>query len=74
MGDLSPKNSLKSKDKACRVFQGGNVGHLHSVLSIESSSQVLFTIDLYSNWVHRGMFHLSVTYSVYSILLGSLRW
>lgn len=41
IGDPSPKIPLKSKDKACRVFQGGNVGHLHSLLSIQSSSQVL---------------------------------
>ncbi|KAL0665121.1 hypothetical protein Bca4012_101959 [Brassica carinata] len=39
IGDPSPKIPLKSKDKACRVFQGGNVGHLHSLLSIQSSSQ-----------------------------------
>ncbi|KAL0801876.1 hypothetical protein Bca101_057052 [Brassica carinata] len=46
IGDPSPKVSLKStKDKACRVFQGGNVGHLHSLLSIESSSQVLYVGD-----------------------------
>ncbi|AAG12692.1 cytosolic IMP-GMP specific 5'-nucleotidase, putative; 41097-37373 [Arabidopsis thaliana] len=30
VGDPSPKILLKSKDKGCRVFQGGNVGHLHS--------------------------------------------
>ncbi|KAF2608976.1 hypothetical protein F2Q68_00046472 [Brassica cretica] len=45
IGDPSPKIPLKSKDKACRVFQGGNVGHLHSLLSIESSSQVLYVGD-----------------------------
>ena len=43
MGDPSPKILLNSKDKGCRVFQGGNVGHLHSLLSIESSSQVYRT-------------------------------
>ncbi|CAI9786585.1 unnamed protein product [Fraxinus pennsylvanica] len=32
-------------DKSCRVFQGGNVGHLHKLLSIESSSQVLYVGD-----------------------------
>ncbi|CAI9755870.1 unnamed protein product [Fraxinus pennsylvanica] len=32
-------------DKRCRVFQGGNVGHLHKLLSIESSSQVLYIGD-----------------------------
>ncbi|CAH8355859.1 unnamed protein product [Eruca vesicaria subsp. sativa] len=45
IGDPSPKISLKSEDKACRVFQGGNVGHLHNLLSIESSSQVLYVGD-----------------------------
>ncbi|CAI9116745.1 OLC1v1017983C5 [Oldenlandia corymbosa var. corymbosa] len=32
-------------NKDCRVFQGGNVGHLHKLLSIESSSQVLYVGD-----------------------------
>nr|XP_043606902.1 5'-nucleotidase domain-containing protein 4-like isoform X2 [Erigeron canadensis]XP_043606903.1 5'-nucleotidase domain-containing protein 4-like isoform X2 [Erigeron canadensis] len=32
-------------DKAYKVFQGGNVGHLHKLLSIESSSQVLYVGD-----------------------------
>ncbi|RID56112.1 hypothetical protein BRARA_G03335 [Brassica rapa] len=45
IGDPSPKIPLKSKDKACQVFQGGNVGHLHNLLSIESSSQVLYVGD-----------------------------
>ncbi|KAL7181565.1 hypothetical protein ACSBR1_040458 [Camellia fascicularis] len=31
---------LKSLNKSCKVFQGGNVGHLHKLLGIESSSQV----------------------------------
>lgn len=48
VGDPSPKFLLKSKDKGCRVFQGGNVGHLHSLLSIESSSQVV-RISYFSN-------------------------
>lgn len=34
-----------SKDGGCRVFQGGNVGHLHKLLSIESSPQVLYVGD-----------------------------
>lgn len=33
------------KEKACRVFQGGNVAHLHKLLSIGSSSQVLYIGD-----------------------------
>ncbi|KAK9136352.1 hypothetical protein Syun_015682 [Stephania yunnanensis] len=37
-----PLNGLK---KHCRVFQGGNVAHLHKLLSIEASSQVLYVGD-----------------------------
>ncbi|MED6184639.1 hypothetical protein PIB30_049456 [Stylosanthes scabra] len=33
------------KNHACQVFQGGNVAHLHKLLSIESSSQVLYVGD-----------------------------
>ncbi|GFS46488.1 HAD-superfamily hydrolase, subfamily IG, 5'-nucleotidase [Actinidia rufa] len=36
---------LKSSDKSCKVFQGGNVGHLHKLLGIASSSQVLYVGD-----------------------------
>ncbi|THG19141.1 hypothetical protein TEA_024119 [Camellia sinensis var. sinensis] len=36
---------LKSLNKSCKVFQGGNVGHLHKLLGIESSSQVLYVGD-----------------------------
>ncbi|XP_073064110.1 uncharacterized protein [Primulina eburnea] len=43
--DGSLRLPLKSLDKSCRVFQGGNVGHLHKLLSIESSSQVLYVGD-----------------------------
>ncbi|XP_022852959.1 5'-nucleotidase domain-containing protein 4-like isoform X1 [Olea europaea var. sylvestris] len=40
-------------DKSCRVFQGGNVGHLHKLLSIESSSQVLYIGDhIYGDILH----------------------
>ncbi|MCO5611335.1 hypothetical protein L7F22_065588 [Adiantum nelumboides] len=31
--------------QACRVFQGGNVGHLHKLLAIEAGSQVLYVGD-----------------------------
>ncbi|XP_008220804.1 PREDICTED: 5'-nucleotidase domain-containing protein 4 [Prunus mume] len=44
VGSSSPRLSLKGV-KACRVFQGGSVGHLHKLLSIESSSQVLYVGD-----------------------------
>lgn len=37
-----PSNNL---NYACRVFQGGSVGHLHKLLNIESSSQVLYVGD-----------------------------
>ncbi|KAK6124533.1 hypothetical protein DH2020_041742 [Rehmannia glutinosa] len=43
--DTSLRLPLKSLDKSCQVFQGGNVGHLHKLLSIESSSQVLYVGD-----------------------------
>ncbi|XP_028085486.1 cytosolic purine 5'-nucleotidase-like isoform X4 [Camellia sinensis] len=36
---------LKSLNKSCKVFQGGNVGHLHKLLGIESSSEVLYVGD-----------------------------
>ncbi|EPS70199.1 hypothetical protein M569_04560, partial [Genlisea aurea] len=36
---------MKTLDKGCKVFQGGSVGHLHKLLSIESSSQVLYVGD-----------------------------
>ncbi|KAH9623218.1 hypothetical protein KSS87_017366 [Heliosperma pusillum] len=35
----------KGVNNACRVFQGGSVGHLHKLLNIESSSQVLYVGD-----------------------------
>lgn len=40
-------SSLVPKDvkQACRVFQGGNVGHLHKLLAIEAGSQVLYVGD-----------------------------
>lgn len=43
---LSP-GSLPQKEvkQGCRVFQGGNVGHLHQLLSIEAGSQVLYVGD-----------------------------
>ncbi|KAG6624908.1 5'-nucleotidase domain-containing protein 4-like isoform X1 [Carya illinoinensis] len=45
VGSASPRLSLKGLNKMCRVFQGGSVGHLHKLLSIESSSQVLYVGD-----------------------------
>ncbi|KAI4366369.1 hypothetical protein MLD38_022256 [Melastoma candidum] len=45
VGDILPRFSLKGLNKTCRVFQGGNVAHLHKLLSIESSSQVLYVGD-----------------------------
>ncbi|KAL3640872.1 hypothetical protein CASFOL_015840 [Castilleja foliolosa] len=43
--DTSLRLPLKSLEKTSQVFQGGNVGHLHKLLSIESSSQVLYVGD-----------------------------
>ncbi|XVE94711.1 hypothetical protein REPUB_Repub02eG0032300 [Reevesia pubescens] len=45
VGNTSPKVLLKGLNKSCPVFQGGSVGHLHKLLSIESSSQVLYVGD-----------------------------
>ncbi|XVE69879.1 hypothetical protein DITRI_Ditri10aG0027000 [Diplodiscus trichospermus] len=45
VGNTSPNVLLKGLNKSCRVFQGGSVGHLHKLLSIESSSQVLYVGD-----------------------------
>ncbi|XP_065881281.1 uncharacterized protein [Euphorbia lathyris] len=45
VGDLSPSIILKESNAPCRIFQGGTVAHLHKLLSIESSSQVLYVGD-----------------------------
>ncbi|XP_048130997.1 5'-nucleotidase domain-containing protein 4 isoform X2 [Rhodamnia argentea] len=45
VGDTMPRLMLQRSNKSCRVFQGGNVGHLHKLLSIESSSQVFYVGD-----------------------------
>ncbi|CAJ2643074.1 unnamed protein product [Trifolium pratense] len=45
VGSISARLFTESKNQACQVFQGGNVAHLHKLLSIESSSQVLYVGD-----------------------------
>ncbi|MQM06982.1 hypothetical protein Taro_039820 [Colocasia esculenta] len=45
IGSTSPRIPTKGLKKACRVFQGGNVRHLHRLLSVEASSQVLYVGD-----------------------------
>ncbi|KAG9147084.1 hypothetical protein Leryth_005320 [Lithospermum erythrorhizon] len=35
----------KTLERGCRIFQGGNVCHLHKLLAIQSSSQVLYVGD-----------------------------
>ncbi|CAK7349300.1 unnamed protein product [Dovyalis caffra] len=45
VGNTSPIITLKKQNKHCKVFQGGTVRHLHKLLSIESSSQVLYVGD-----------------------------
>ncbi|KAA3488899.1 Cytosolic purine 5'-nucleotidase [Gossypium australe] len=45
VGSTSPKMLQKGLNKRYRVFQGGSVGHLHKLLSIESSTQVLYVGD-----------------------------
>lgn len=38
-------SASKEPQQACRVFQGGNVVHLHKLLAIEAGSQVLYVGD-----------------------------
>ncbi|XP_039069949.1 5'-nucleotidase domain-containing protein 4-like isoform X1 [Hibiscus syriacus] len=45
VGNTSLKVLPKGLSKRCRVFQGGCVGHLHKLLSVESSSQVVYVGD-----------------------------
>ncbi|XP_008787254.1 5'-nucleotidase domain-containing protein 4 isoform X2 [Phoenix dactylifera] len=45
VGGTSPRLPPKPLKKVCRVFQGGNVAHLHKLLSIGASSQVLYVGD-----------------------------
>ncbi|CAK8569626.1 unnamed protein product [Lathyrus sativus] len=45
VGNISAGLLTKVKDRARKVFQGGSVNHLHNLLSIESSSQVLYVGD-----------------------------
>lgn len=45
IGSTTPGLPSTGLKKACRVFQGGNVAHLHKLLSIGSSSQVLYVGD-----------------------------
>ncbi|CAK8568993.1 unnamed protein product [Lathyrus sativus] len=45
VGNISARIFTETKNHACQAFQGGNVAHLHKLLSIESSSQVLYVGD-----------------------------
>ncbi|KAK9740396.1 hypothetical protein RND81_03G032100 [Saponaria officinalis] len=45
VGSYAVHMPSKGLNNACRVFQGGSVGHLHKLLNIESSSQVLYVGD-----------------------------
>ncbi|XP_019711269.1 uncharacterized protein [Elaeis guineensis] len=45
VGSTSPRFPPKQLKKVCRVFQGGNVAHLHKLLSVGASSQVLYVGD-----------------------------
>ncbi|KAL6493105.1 hypothetical protein OROGR_032864 [Orobanche gracilis] len=38
--DTTLRLPMKSLDKSCQVFQGGSVGHLHKLLSIENLEQL----------------------------------
>ncbi|KAJ3670067.1 hypothetical protein LUZ60_010391 [Juncus effusus] len=41
----SPRTPSKMRPPSHKVYQGGNVGHLHRLLSIASSSQILYVGD-----------------------------
>ncbi|XP_019416677.1 PREDICTED: 5'-nucleotidase domain-containing protein 4 isoform X1 [Lupinus angustifolius] len=45
VGTIPARLFMDDEKHACPVFQGGSVGHLHKLLSIESSSQVLYVGD-----------------------------
>lgn len=45
VGNTSPRLPPTRLKKVCRVFQGGNVAHLHKLLSVGASSQVLYVGD-----------------------------
>ncbi|KAJ8450707.1 hypothetical protein Cgig2_021179 [Carnegiea gigantea] len=45
VGSTVPHIPSKGLGNGCRVFQGGNVAHLHKLLNIGSSSQVLYVGD-----------------------------
>lgn len=45
VGGTTIRLPTKSSKENCRVYQGGNVGHLHKLLNVESSSQVLYVGD-----------------------------
>ncbi|WOK97080.1 hypothetical protein Cni_G05788 [Canna indica] len=45
VGNTTARLPETHSTKACRVFQGGNVAHLHNLLSIASSSQILYVGD-----------------------------
>ncbi|KAK7383040.1 hypothetical protein VNO78_28705 [Psophocarpus tetragonolobus] len=45
VGNISARVLKQDENCARKVFQGGSVGHLHNLLSIESSSQVLYVGD-----------------------------
>lgn len=45
IGSIHPSLSQTGIKQPCRVFQGGNVAHLHRLLKIEAGSQVLYVGD-----------------------------
>ncbi|KAI9118654.1 hypothetical protein K1719_010986 [Acacia pycnantha] len=45
VGNISARLYPKDRAQAPKVFQGGSVSHLHKLLSIESSSQVMYVGD-----------------------------
>ncbi|CAI7749227.1 unnamed protein product [Closterium sp. NIES-54] len=45
MGDTRAVAQRAEHSQACRVFQGGNVGHLHHMLHIAAGAQVMYVGD-----------------------------
>ncbi|KAK7321757.1 hypothetical protein VNO77_32672 [Canavalia gladiata] len=45
VGNISARVLTEKEDRKRKVFQGGSVSHLHNLLLIESSSQVLYVGD-----------------------------
>ncbi|KAI5392959.1 hypothetical protein KIW84_060203 [Lathyrus oleraceus] len=68
VGNISAGLLTKVKDRVRKVFQGGSVNHLHNLLSIESSSQVLYVGDHIYGDILRSKKVLGILYESLSLL------